>query len=258
MSYTCMAREAKHPVETSRKTFRLLEAIKERDGARVTELATALDMGKSTVHNHLSTLREDEFVVREGTEYRLGLRFLEFGGYVRNRQELYRVAEPEIDRLAEQTGEMASLVTEEHGLGVSLQRSKGSQAVALDTHAGYRCPLHVTAHGKAILAHLPEERVREILDRHGLAARTPETITDEAALFDHLEAVRSQGYSLDDEERMTGLRCVGAPIVADGTVEGAISVSAPTGRMRDDRFTDEMPDLVRSTANVIELNLTHT
>ena len=48
-----MAHEAKHPVETSRKSFRLLEAIKERDGARVTELATALDMGKSTVHNQI-------------------------------------------------------------------------------------------------------------------------------------------------------------------------------------------------------------
>jgi len=254
-----MAREAKHPVATTKKTIRILEALKERDGARVTELAEGLGMSKSTVHNHLSTLREEGFVVREDTEYSLGLRFLEFGGYARNRMHLYRVAEPEIKRLAEQTGEMASLLTEQHGQGVYLLRSKGSQAVALDTHAGYRCPLHVTALGNAILAHLPEERVRAIVDEHGLDAWTPETVTDRGELFDRLETVRERGFALDDEEHMTGLRCVGAPITTtDGTVVGAISVSAPTSRMRGDRFTDEMPDLVRSAANVIELNLNHS
>jgi DNA-binding IclR family transcriptional regulator len=254
-----MAREAKHPVDTVRKTIRILEALKESDGTRVTELAASLGTSKSTVHNHLSTLREEGFVVRDGTEYRLGLRFLEFGGYSRSRTHLYRVAEPEIERLAERTGEMASLLTEQHGQGVYLLRSKGSQAVALDTHAGYRCPLHVTALGKAILAHLPEDRVAEIINEHGLEARTPETITDRGALFDELGTVRERGFALDDEEHMTGLRCVGAPITTtDGAVVGAVSVSAPTSRMRDDRFTDEVPDLVRSAANVVELNLNHS
>jgi len=253
-----MTREAKHPVATSKKTIRVLGALKERDGARVTELAEALGMSKSTVHNHLSTLREEGFVVREGTEYDIGLRFLEFGGYARNRMRLYRVAEPEIERLAEQTGEMASLLTEEHGKGVYLGVSKGSEAVALDTHAGYRCPLHVTALGQVILAHFPEERVETIVDRHGLEAWTPNTVTDREELFERLETVRERGFALDDEEHMTGLRCVGAPITTtDGTVLGAVSVSAPTSRMRDDRFTDEVPDLVRSAANVIELNINH-
>ncbi len=254
-----MPREAKHPVATTQKTIRILEALKERDGARVTDLAADLGMSKSTVHNHLSTLREEGFVVSDDAEYDLGLRSLEFGGYARNRMHLYRVAEPEVKRLAEQTGEMASLLTEQHGQGVYLMRAKGSQAVALETHAGYRCPLHVTALGKAILANLPDERVDEIVDEHGLEAWTPETITDRAELFDRLETVRERGFALDDEEHMTGLRCVGAPITTTGgTVVGAVSVSAPTSRMRDDRFTDEVPDLVRSAANVIELNLNHS
>jgi len=254
-----MTREAKHPVATTKKTIRVLEALKEHDGARVTELAEALETSKSTVHNHLSTLREEGFVVREDGEYHVGLRFLDFGGYARNRLDLYRVAEPEIKRLAEQTGEMASLLTEQHGQGVYLLRSKGSQAVALDTYAGYRCPLHVTALGKAILAHLPDGRVAEIVDEHGLEAWTPETVTDREELFDRLETVRDRGFALDDEEHMTGLRCVGVPITTtDGSVVGAVSVSAPTSRMRGDRFTDEVPDLVRSAANVIELNLNHS
>ena len=254
-----MAHEAKHPVAATQKTIRVLEALKQRGGARVTELAAELEMNKSTVHNHLSTLREDGFVVHDDPEYRLGLRFLEFGGYARHEMDLYHVAEPEVERLAERTGEMASLMTEEDGRGVYLHRSKGNQAVALDTYAGYRCPLHVTALGKAILAHLPDAAVEGIVDRHGLAAWTPETITDREALFGDLATVRERGFALDDEERMTGLRCVGAPITTDDDrVVGAISVSGPTSRMRDAQFTDEVPDLVRSAANVIELNLTNT
>jgi len=254
-----MTHEAKHPVATTKRTIRLLETLKEHDGARVTELAEALETSKSTVHNHLSTLREEGFVVLEDDEYHVGLRFLDFGGYARNRLTLYRVAEPEVKRLAEQTGEMASLLTEQHGRGVYLLRSKGSQAVGLDTYAGYRCPLHATALGKAMLAHLPEEYVAEIIDEHGLEAWTPATVTDRGELADRLETVRDRGFAVDDEEHMTGLRCVGVPITTtDGSVVGAVSVSAPTSRMRDDRFTDEIPDLVRSAANVIELNLNHS
>jgi len=254
-----MTREAKHPVAASRRAIRVLEELKERDGARVTELAAVLETSKSTVHNHLSTLREAGFVVHEDPEYRIGLRFLEFGGYARSRTRLHRFAEPELERLAEQTGERASLLTEEHGQGVYLALEKGSEAVALDTYAGYRCPLHVTALGQVILANLPRERVEAIVDRHGLKAWTSNSVTDREELFDRLDTVRERGFALDDEEHMTGLRCVGVPITtADGAVLGAISVSAPTSRMRDDRFTDEMPDLVRSAANVIELNLNHS
>jgi len=253
-----MAREAKHPIGATRTTLRVAEHLKQRDSTRVTELAEELEMSKSTVHSHLNTLLEEGFVVQDGSEYRLGLRFLEFGGYARSRMQLYQVAAPEIERLADRTGEMASLMTEESGQGVYLLCSQGNQAVSLDTYAGYRCPLHVTALGKAVLAHLPDDRVAEIIDRHGLEAATPESITDETELRADLETVRERGFALDDEERMTGLRCVGAPITAeDGAVAGAISVSAPTSRMRDDRFTDEVPDLIRSAANVIELNLTH-
>lgn len=253
-----MDHEAKHPVATSRKTIRILESLKERDGARVTELADALAMNKSTVHNHLSTLEAEELVVRDGPRYRIGLRFLDFGGYARSRMGLYPVAESEVERLSEQTGELASLMTEQYGWGVYLLRSKGSQAVDLDIHAGSHCPLHQSALGKAIMAYLPDDRTREIIDRRGLDPATPATITDRDELFEELETVRDRGFAVDDEEMLNGLRCVGAPITtADGTVVGSISVSAPTSRMRENRFTDEIPDLVRSAANVIELNINH-
>ena len=251
-----MAEKAKHPVRTTEKTLAIIEALKERDSGRLTELADALDMGKSAVHNHLSTLEEHGYVTKRGSEYRLGLKFLEIGGHARDRNALYEIAEPEVDDIAEETGERANLMTDEHGMGIYLYRSNGSQAIDLDTHTGLRAHLHSTALGKAILAHRPAERVDEIVDQHGLPPVNENTVTDREELLDQLERIRERGFALDDEERLQGLRCVAAPIrPADGKVIGSISVSAPTSRMGDDRFHEEIPDVVRSAANVMELRI---
>ena len=254
-----MANEDAATVGATETTLRVLETLKGLDGGGVTEVANRLDLPKSTVHNHVSTLLKNEYVVKEGSTYRVGLQFLEFGEYIRSRMPIYEVARPEVERLAEETGELANLLVEEHGKGVYLCRAKGSRAVRLDTYAGMRVHLHCTALGKAVLAHLPEERVRRIIETRGLPRRTDTTITDEEALFDELERVREEGVALDEGERLAGLHCVAAPIRdLDGDALGAISVSGPTSRMKGDRFEREVPEELISTANVIELNLNYS
>lgn len=251
-----MTNEAKHPVATSRKTIRLLDELRRLGTAGVTELASATGMNKSTVHNHLSTLKAEEMVVQQGTEYMLGLRLLEFGGRARSQQPLYDISVPEIERLASQTGELANLVVEEYGHGVYLVCEKGDNAVNLDIFPGVRRPLHVTGSGKAILAHLSEARLDEIIERHGLAAQTPQSVTDRDELVEQLELVRDRGFAVDDEEHISGLRCIGAPILGnDDTVLGAVSISVPVTRMDDQQFFNEIPDMVRSATNVIELHV---
>ncbi len=252
-----MATDEPTTVRATETSFRLLDALRTLDGAGVTTLASHLDLPKSTVHNHLQTLRRNEFVTKQGPEYDIGLRFLQFGEYARDRRGIATIGPPEIDKLAEETREMANLLVEEHGRGVFLYRAKGADAVHMDTHAGKRVPLHTTGFGKSILAHLPDERVEAILDRHGLPSVTSETITDRAELYDELDTVRERGYAYDDEERLEGLRCVAAPVVVDGNVLGAVSVSGPKSRMQRDWYTDELPSLVMSAANVIEINSTY-
>lgn len=251
-----MKPNAKHPVRTSEKTLRIIEALKERDETRLTDLADHLDMGASVVHNHLSTLEEHGYVLRDDDQYRLGLKFLELGGYTRNQEELYKVAEPEIERLAEETGELVNLMTEDRGLGVYLKRSKGTDAVDLDTYAGMRVHLQTTALGKAILAYTPGERVDEIVEYHGLPRVTERTITDRDELDEALERVRERGYAHDDGERLQGLRCVAAPIKNDENLAiGAISISAPANRLKNHQFEEEFPEMIQGAANVVELNL---
>ncbi|WP_128906089.1 IclR family transcriptional regulator [Halorubrum amylolyticum] len=250
--------DAKHPVRTTEKTLTLIETLMERGPSGVTELADEVGMGKSAVHNHLTTLRKHGYVIQTDDEYQIGLKFLEVGGATRKSMELYQVAEPEVKSLADETGELANMLVEEQGLGVYLMRSKGQAAVDLDTYAGLRTHLHTTALGKAILTHLPEARVNEIVERHGLDRKTPNSIGTREELFEALDGVRERGYAIDDGERLEGLRCIAAPVKDSADdVLGAISVSAPASRVSDEELHGDLAERVLSAANVIELNINY-
>ncbi|MEY7850078.1 IclR family transcriptional regulator [Natrarchaeobius sp. A-rgal3] len=241
------------------RAFGIVEALNDLDGAGVSDLARHVGLPKSTVHNHLHTLERAEYVVREDGEYRTSLKFLQISETARNQHDLYEVGRTEVDHLAEKTGEISALMTEEHGRGVFVYRSRGSEAARIDTCIGDRVPIHCTALGKAILAFLPEQRREEIIDHHGLTPVNHNTITDRAELEEELEIVRERRIAYDDEERLSGLRSIAAPIL-DGTdsVIGSISVAGPTHRMKSERFETELPETVLGIANVIELNIQHT
>jgi DNA-binding IclR family transcriptional regulator len=246
-------------LKTVTRAFDVVRALEELDGAGVTELAEHLDMSKSAVYSYLATLRENKFVVKRDDVYSLSLQFLLVGEYVRNQNVLYRIGRPEIESLAEETGEYAHLATEQHGLGVNLLKVKGEKAVGSDYQTSkLQRPdyLHFSATGKSILAHLPTERVEDIVDRYGLKRKTANTITDREELFAELERVRERGYAYNDEEEIEGLVAVGAPVLdRDGRVLGSLSVSGPTNRMKDDSYHESIVETVTNTANVIEVNI---
>lgn len=249
---------AKNPVMAVKKTATILETIAELERAGVTELANHLGVTKGTVHNHLTTLEEHGLVVRNGEEFQLGLRMFEYGERVKNQHKIYDVGVPEVDKLADETGELGNILVEEHGRGIYLYRARGENALSLDTGIGSRVYLHQTGLGKAILAHLPEERVHEIIDEHGLKPNTEHTRTTRDALFEDFNRIREQGYALDTEERAEGVRCVAAPVITnDGVVRGAVSVAGPVSRLRGEYLESTIPDLVKRTANVISINLSY-
>lgn len=250
---------AKNPIKAVDNTATILGKLAELDSAGVTELANQLDITKGTVHNHLSTLEENELVVRDDDKFRLGLRFFELGEQIKAQHQIYDVAVPEVDKLAAETGELGNILVEEHGRGIYLYRAKGENALTLDTGVGSRVYLHQTGLGKAILAHLPEERVESILDEHGLEPSTQHTMTTRADLFDHLEQIRDQGYAIDREERAEGIRCVAAPVITnDSVVRGAVSVAGPASRMHGDYLESTIVDMVKRAANVISINLSYS
>lgn len=245
------------PVKTTEVAFDVVEAVLELEGARFTELVNHMDMPKSTLHDHLRTLESMGFLVKTDNIYRVGSRFLEIGAQARRQQPIYESGRPEVEDLAAETGEHASLSIEERGRAVLLHVAKGPNAVKLDAYAGRPTPLHANAAGKVILAHLSEQRIDEILEKRGLEAYTPYTITDPIHLKEELQEIQKEGYATDTNELVEGVKGVAAPILNRGEVIGAISVGGPANRMRGERFEETLPDLLLSASNIVELNLTY-
>lgn len=245
-------------VGATKRSFRTLEQLAADQGAGVSELASALDLSKSTVHNHLQTLKRLGYVVQDGDEYWPGLRFLSLADRARQRHGLYHVAKPEVDSLVESVGERAQVMVEENALGIYIYQSLADEAVRTDSHIGTVVDLHATAIGKAYLAHLEGDQLEAILDQVELREQTPNTLTDRDALRIELDEVAEQGYAFNDEEKTLGMRAIGAPILSDDDkVLGAISVSGPTTRMNGTWYREEVPEMVSQSARVIGIKATY-
>lgn len=246
-------------VKSVQRAMQIVEEIRERNGARVTELAEEFGVAKSTIHGHVSTLTEAGYLVKEGEEYQIGTLFLRLGEHARTRRHEYTMAADKVEELADRSEERAQFAIEEQGRIVFLYRELGSHAVHTGTEIGRRRYLHTSSAGKVILAHTSSERVDEIIDRWGLPEVTENTITDEEELHRELEEIREQGYAVNMEENIEGLRAVGAPVrTNDGDVIGGLSISGPTHRLKGDRLHSELADLVRGEANELELNITYS
>lgn len=246
-------------LETATTTLAVVEKLKEMNGATVTEMADALGCSKGGAYNHLITLYENDFLVKEDNVYDLSPRFILIGEHVRQDSLLYQFGKDELDELIERTGEYGQLITEAHGLAIVVYLHRGEKAIGSDYPLHMeRKPLllHHLSAGKAMLAHFPEERVDAIVDKHGLPKRTENTITDRESLYSELETVRDRGYAYNNEEEVDGLRAIGAPIRGpDDEVLGALSLSGPKNRLQGDRFEEEIPKMVKDTADIIEINI---
>lgn len=249
--------EAQSTLKSAEKMFDIIECIQRFGDAGVTEISVETGFPKSTVHAHLMTLERNDYVVKEEGTYRLGLRFLEHGMRARDHLIVTQVSSSTLKQVAEETGEMVWLVVEEHGLAAYVKKAVGDRAVQTHPRMGKRLHLHYLAAGKAILAEFPEERVRAIIEQHGLPQRSEATITDPDDLFEELKVISNRDVAFNRGEEIRGVRAVGAPIIHDGEVWGSISVAGPTKRMTGERFNEQLPETVLGATNEIELRLAY-
>lgn len=241
-------------VKTADTLLSVITNLQQLDGAGVTELAEHLGLAKSTVHDHLATLREHGYVVKEKDTYYLSLKFLDHGTYARNRLSLRETVGPSIKRLANDTEETVWFAVEEHGELVHLFQAAGDRAIDLVCRPGIRVPIHTTAAGKAILASYPDERVREIAAERKLTKRTPDTVTEVETLVRHLNAIREDEFAITRGEDNEGVTAVAAVVSIDGDIIGAVSVSGPKRRLSGEHL-DETTAALLETVDEIELKL---
>lgn len=191
------------------------------------EISARLDMPKSTTHNLLNTLLSQGFIEKvDGDAYALGTAPLVLTQRIRVNVELRDPAAPYLRALADTTHESVYLTILDHDRALYIYAVESPRRLEARTAVGDRAHLHCTSVGKAILAYLPEARVRAILDASGLPRFTANTMTTWSTVQDDLAAIRAREYSIDNAEHEPGTYCLGAPIFnAQGSVIGSCSIS---------------------------------
>jgi len=235
------------------KGFNIIEELNGRERAGVTEIASALDMPTSTVHVYLQTLEELGYVIAEDDGYRLSLRFLDIGSRVRSELKVFSAARGEMIDLCQTTGETVGIGVIENDKRVQLWQVEGDEAVNDKIHVGEHTYLHWTSLGKTLLASLSDDEIDRIVDRQGLPEATENTITDRTELFEEVEQIRRQGFTIEDEERKIGIRSVSVPLTdVDGNTVAALGINAPKNKLTP-RRCDEYVDQLKRKANVISI-----
>lgn len=245
-----------HTVAATEASFRIIEALKRKEETGVSELARELDLPKSTTHKHLTTLHSIGYVAKDDGNYRLSLGFLGLGIAARSHFEIIDLAEEPLQKLAETTEQVVSLMLAEHGYGFHALRFTPPEARSLPFHEGERLPLHATAGGKAILAYLPKGERQQVLEHTELTALTDTTTTDLDELSKELQSVHDQRRAYDNGEFRRGVQCIAAPITNENNVAvGAISVTVQSDEMTKQRLESNIGTFLGSTSFSIQARL---
>jgi IclR family acetate operon transcriptional repressor len=201
----------------------------------LSDISHRVGLHQSTVFRLLATLSAAGFAEQNPHtgRYRLGPSALSIGQAFLRHSDLRQLAEAPLANLRDRSGETVHLATLNGKDIIYLEKLPGLHPIGLmSSRVGERSPAHCTGLGKALLAHEPEDDVREIF-AGGLRSYTPRTITRMGAFLPELAKVRQAGFAVDDEEHEQGVMCVAAPVFDSHQVVAAISVAGPADRMRE-------------------------
>lgn len=237
-------------VPAATRALRVLRFLASQpDPVPLDRIVRTLGLPRSTAYHLLNAMIDEGFVVHlpEEARYGLGVAAFEVGSGYARQAPLQRIARRQLAGLVDEVGQSAHLAVP-HGrdvLYVLEERAPGRPSLVTDV--GVRLPAHLTASGRAILAHLPPAQVRALypdrtafVDRHGLG---PTSLTGLRAL---LSQTRQRGYAVESGEVTPGFASVAAAVLDhNGHPVAGVAVTYPS-----DGPSDNGPDEVRLAAAV--------
>jgi DNA-binding IclR family transcriptional regulator len=218
----------------------------------MTQIVEKVGIHKSSVHRLLGTLEKKRFVERDpGTgAYHLGVRLLQMAYLTLEQNDLRQMAAPFLRRLWEQHKETVHLATLDDVDVVFVEVIESQQRVKLAAAIGQRLPAFATASGKTILARMPDESVRQILER-GMPRYTQRTLDSPAAFFEDLGRVRERGFALDEQEYEEGISAVAAPILnVNGQPIAAVAIAGPAYRLAREQLLEIGPSVLAAAREI--------
>lgn len=247
-------------VQSVDRALTVLQLLASDGELGVTEIAGVLQVHKSTAFRLVSTLEAHGLVeqVTHNSRYRLGVGILRLAGATRGRLDVVRESRHHTPALADAVGETVNLVILAGAETLYLDQVAGPSALAIHNWVGRRNPLHATANGRVLMAHMdPPDReslIASLVDREGhFAALTSHTLVDPAVLRAELTHVVQRGYALAIDELEDGLTAIAAPIRGgDGSVIASLSVSGPSFRLTADRIAGTGQMLIDTADRISE------
>ena len=217
------------PVKSALRTLEILEHLSAAQEPRTLgEIATHLEIPKSSLHVILRTMADKGWVEIDGTghRFRLGVHALLVGSAYLETNDIATLAGETLDWLVSSLDETIHLGRLDGSDVVYLAKRESRQALRMFSAVGRRLPAYATALGKALLAGLPENRLSEHLPAT-LEPLTRHTITDPRELVLELASIRARGFALDNQENSEGICCVAVALPTSDPPQDAISCSMP-------------------------------
>jgi len=239
-------------VQSLSRALWLMNALADAtQGLSLSEVAHRVQLPTSTAHRLLTTLQNEKYVSFEAdrSAWLIGVQAFQVGSAFIRERDIVTVARPYMRRLMEASGETANLGIFDRDEVIYLAQVECQKMMRAIAGPGGRAHLHCSGIGKALLAHMAGDDMREVVARRGLPRETPKTISDMTALEAEVARIRQDDYAVDDEEYAIGLRCV-ASIIFDehGEPLAGLSISGPTARLTDNR----LPGLGKLVAGVAD------
>ncbi len=243
-------------VQSLDRALKILAIVAEADGLSLSEIAERSDLAPSTAYRMLTTLARHGMVEFDEAEqlWSVGVETYRMGAAFLRRRKLVDRARTVMQQLMESTGETANLGVAEDDCVVFVSQVETHQAIRAFFRPGTRSPFHASGIGKAILAYLRPDRVAAIIASTGLQSFTGKTLSQAPELSPDLAEIRARGWSVDDEERYPGMRCVAAAIFNEfGEPVGGVSISGPTVRVTPERLAAIGPEVRDAAAAITKM-----
>ena len=249
--------DAAAAVQSVDRALTILELLAADGRLGVGEIAALLDVHKSTASRLLATLEAHGLAEQlpDRGRYQLGVGVLRLAGATRSRMDVVQESRPVTADLAARVGETVNVVILSGRETLYLDQVSGTSALQIHNWVGKRNPMHATANGRVLLAHVSDAERDTILSAAGdadggLTRLTPATLPTREAVLDDLEQIRERGYAVARDELEVGLTAVAAPVRdSAGAVVASLSVSGPTFRI-EDRLQPLVAEVVAGAAAV--------
>ena len=223
----------------------ILETVASMNGGgSLADIVQRTGLARSTTHYLMQALVSLGYLRQQanGRTYELGIKTFRLAGRSLSVEHLAAIAMPILNELCLMTKESVAIGLCRNGTVTLVATRDTDGPVRVVQSVGAQRPIHCTALGKVLTAWLPDAERRKEISRLRFDKIAPKTITQPAQFERELRRVRSAGYAIDDEEFISGVRCLAAPVFDDtGEVKLALSVVGPKHRMTHQRLKECRP-----------------